>query len=53
MGLNIYFLEKDGSDIEIESHLRITHNLNTVVAVCCEMKGIDYYEAVWRNAGSV
>ena len=31
MGLNIYFLEKDGSDIEIESHLQITHNLNTVL----------------------
>lgn len=26
---------------------------NTLVAACGELKGIDYYEAVWRNAGSV
>ena len=53
MGLNIYFYDKDGNEIEDTPHLQITHNLNTLAAVCGEMKGVSYYEAVWRNAGSV
>ena len=48
MGLNIYFLEKDGSDIEIESYLQITHNLNTVVNELGMMVGLFYYELIWR-----
>ena len=48
MGLNIYFLEKDGSDIEIESHLRITHNLNTVVSELGSLLGLPYYQIIWR-----
>ena len=34
MGLNIYFYDGVGEgakEIEIESHLQITHNLNTIV----------------------
>ena len=53
MGLNIYFYNKDGNEVEDTPHLQITHNLNTLVAACGEIKGIPYYEAVWRNAGSM
>lgn len=50
MGLNIYFLYKDGSDIEIESHLHITHNLNTILLELDKINGgeTNYYELVWR-----
>ena len=48
MGLNIYFYDKDGNEVEGTSHLQITHNLNTLVAACGELKGISYYEAVWQ-----
>ena len=48
MGLNIYFLEKDGEDVEIDSYLRITHNLNTVVSELGLLVGLPYYEVIWR-----
>ena len=48
MGLNIYFYDKDGNEIEDAPQLKITHNLNTLVAACGELKGISYYEAVWQ-----
>ena len=35
MGLDIYFYDDVGEnarEVEIESHLKITHNLNTVVS---------------------
>jgi hypothetical protein len=31
MGLNIYFLDESGEDVEIESHLQITHNLTVLL----------------------
>ena len=47
MGLNIYFLDKDGEDVEIESYLRITHNLNNVVSELGLLLGLPYYEVIW------
>ena len=49
MGLNIYFLDESGEDIEIESHLQITHNLNTVVSELGLLVGLPYYEVIWRQ----
>lgn len=48
MGLNIYFLNEDGEDIEIESYLQITHNLNTVADELGKLVGKPYYEVIWR-----
>ena len=47
MGLNIYFLDEIGEDVEIESYLRITHNLNTVVSELGLLLGLPYYEVIW------
>lgn len=47
MGLNIYFLDEDGNDIEIESHLQITHNLNSVVSELGLLVDQPYYEIIW------
>ena len=47
MGLNIYFLDESGEDVEIESHLQITHNLNTVVSELGLLVGLPYYEVIW------
>lgn len=47
MGLNIYFLDEDGSDVEIESYLQITHNLNNVVSELGMLVGLFYYEVIW------
>ena len=49
MGLNIYFQEKDGSDIEIESNLKITHNLNIILLELDKIIGgeTSYYEVIW------
>ena len=47
MGLNIYFLDESGEDVEIESYLRITHNLNNVVSELGLLVGLPYYEAIW------
>ena len=48
MGLNIYFLDDSGEDIGIESYLRITHNLNTLVDKLGKLVGLPYYEVIWR-----
>lgn len=48
MGLNIYFLDGSGEDVEIESYLRITHNLNTVVSELGLLVDLPYYEVIWR-----
>ena len=47
MDLNIYFLDESGEDVEIESHLQITHNLNTVVSELGLLLGLPYYEVIW------
>ena len=50
MGLNIYFLDgvcEGAKEIEIESHLQITHNLNTVVSELGLIVGLPYYEVIW------
>lgn len=48
MGLNIYFFNKRGDDVEHQEHLGITHNLNKLVDECGKIVGKDYYELVWR-----
>lgn len=48
MGLNIYFFDEEGKEIEDTYHLQITHNLNKVVSACGELVGKSYYEAIWR-----
>ena len=48
MGLNIYFFDEQGKEIEEDYHLQITHNLNKVVSACGELVGKSYYEAIWR-----
>ena len=51
MGLNIYFYDGVGEcakEIEIESHLRITHNLNTIVSELGLLVDLPYYEVIWR-----
>ena len=48
MGLNIYFLDENGEDVEIESYLRITHNLNSVASELGLLVGLPYYEVIWR-----
>ena len=50
MGLNIYFYDgvgEDAKEIEIESHLQITHNLNSVVSELGLLVGKPYYEVIW------
>ena len=48
MGLNIYFYDKDGNEVEDTPHLQITHNLNTVVSELGLIVGKPYYEMIWR-----
>ena len=51
MGLNIYFYDGVGDgakEIEIESHLQITHNLNNVVSELGLLLGLPYYEVIWK-----
>lgn len=51
MGLDIYFYDDVGEnakEIEIESHLKITHNLNTVVSELGLLAEQPYYEIIWR-----
>lgn len=50
MGLNIYFYDGVGEgakEIEIKSHLQITHNLNTIVSELGLILGLPYYEVIW------
>ena len=48
MGLNIYFLDESGDDVEIESNLRITHNLNKILIELDNTIRTNYYELIWR-----
>lgn len=51
MGLNIYFydgVDCGAKEIEIESNLRITHNLNTLVDKLGKLVDLPYYEVIWR-----
>lgn len=48
MGLNIHFLNEDGEDIEVESGLQITHNLNKVLIELDKVRHRDYYKLIWR-----
>lgn len=50
MGLDVYFQEKDGSEVEIESNLKITHNLNKILLELDKINGVEtcYYKAIWR-----
>ena len=50
MGLNIYFLDDQGQDIEMDSYLRITHHLNKILLELDKIKGGEtcYYELIWR-----
>ena len=43
MGLDVYIQEKDGSSVEIESNLKITHNLNKILL---ELDKINAYQVV-------
>lgn len=47
MSLSIYFLDNNGEDVEQQSHLNITHNLNTIVDECGKLVGKEYYELIW------
>src|SRR5574344_648744 len=47
MGLDIYFQYENGDDVEIESYLQITHNLNNVVSELGMLVGLFYYEVIW------
>ena len=49
MGLNIYFYYDDENyeEVEIESYLQITHNLNKVLIELGKLVGKPYYEVIW------
>ena len=47
MSLSVYFLDNDGEDVEQQSHLNITHNLNKLVDECGKLVGKEYYELIW------
>lgn len=47
MGLNIYFLDESGDDVEIESYLKITHNLNEILIELDNTIRTNYYELIW------
>lgn len=50
MGLNIYLQDAKGEDIEMESYLQITHNLNNILIELDKIKGGEtcYYGLIWR-----
>ena len=48
MGLNIYFLDSNGEDVEQQTCLNITHNMSKLVDECGKLVGEDHYELVWR-----
>ena len=51
MGLNIYFYNKRGDEVEYQEHLGITHNLNKIVDECGKLVGKEHYELIWRPDG--
>ena len=48
MGLNIYFFNKHGDDVDYQGHLKVTHNLNKIVDECGKLVGKEHYELIWR-----
>ena len=51
MGLNIYFYDGVGEyakEVEIESYLQITHNLNKVLIELDKISHTNYYSLIWR-----
>lgn len=48
MGLDIYFYDKIGEEVEIESRLKITHNLNKVLIELDKIVPNNYYKLIWR-----
>ena len=50
MGLNIYFYYDDENyeEVEIESYLQITHNLNKVLIELDKIVPNNYYKLIWR-----
>ena len=48
MGLNIYFLYGNGDEVDIESNLNITHNLNKVLIELDRLNHSSYYQLIWR-----
>lgn len=48
MSLDIYFQDMLGNDIEVDSNLNITHNLNKIVDECGKIWGRKHYELIWR-----
>ena len=50
MGLNIYFYYDDENyeEVEIESYLQITHNLNKVLIELDKIIPNNYYKLIWR-----
>ena len=50
MGLNIFFYYDDENyeEVEIESHLQITHNLNKVLIELDKISHTNYYSLIWR-----
>ena len=51
MGLNIYFFNERGGEVEYQEHLGITHNLNKIVDECGKLAGKEYYELIWKPDG--
>ena len=47
MSLSIYFLDSNGEDVEQQTCLNITHNMNKLVDECGKLVGEEYYELVW------
>lgn len=48
MGLDIYFYDKHGEEVESQVDLKITHNLNTIVEECGKVWNRRHYELIWR-----
>ena len=47
MSLNIYFLDSNGEDVEQQTCLNITHNMNKLVDECGKLVDKEYYELIW------
>ena len=47
MSLSIYFLDSNGEDVEQQTCLNITHNMNKLVDECGKLVGEEYYELLW------
>ena len=47
MSLSVYFLDSNGEDVEQQTCLNITHNMNKLVDECGKLVGEDHYELIW------